>query len=60
MTLRIGASDLERSIFEISIEEVADLAEDHGLEFQVVTESPDLLSRDEIKWKAVTFTQRKP
>jgi SAM-dependent methyltransferase len=60
MTLRIGPSDPERSIFEISIEEVADLAKDHGLEIHVVTESPDLLSRDEIEWKAVTFTQRNP
>ena len=58
MTLRIGASDPNRSIFNVSIEEVADLAKYYGFEIRVVDESPDLLARDEIKWNSITLTRK--
>lgn len=60
MTLRLGPSAPERSIYEISIEEVWNLAENHDLKIQVVTESSDLFLRDDIEWKAITFTHSLP
>ena len=53
VTLRLGPAEPARSIYEVSIETLAALADRAGLEVELLHTKPDLLGRNEISWQSV-------
>lgn len=60
MTLRLGAADRARSIHGVSSQEIEALAKAQGLSVRTLGESPDLLSRSDIKWQRLLLTRGEP
>ncbi|WP_299784325.1 bifunctional 2-polyprenyl-6-hydroxyphenol methylase/3-demethylubiquinol 3-O-methyltransferase UbiG [uncultured Roseobacter sp.] len=56
ITLRLGPADAARSIFEVSLDELTELAGSNGFQIQYLETRPDLLGRDEITWQSVLLS----
>ncbi|NOE18087.1 methyltransferase domain-containing protein [Ruegeria atlantica] len=57
ITLRLGPAEASRSIHEVSLDELRELAERSGFRLQYLETRPDLLGRDEISWQSVLLTK---
>ena len=55
ITLRFGPSDPERPMYQVSVAELAELAQQHGLVLEELSKgwSSDKLQRAEVRWKTV-------
>jgi protein-L-isoaspartate O-methyltransferase len=55
ISLRLGAPDTERAMYEVSLAELAGLAQQFGLRIVRTTDSPDKLGRSEVSWTNVVL-----
>lgn len=53
LTLRIGPTDKARSIHAVSFEEVVRLGQTQNLAVHLLGDSPDLLSRADVRWQKI-------
>jgi SAM-dependent methyltransferase len=57
MTLRLGADEPERAIWQVDAGEVGALARAHDLTVADLGRRPDLLGRDDVSWQALLVTR---
>ncbi len=57
LTLRLGVSVPEQAIFEVGMDEIQLMAQRLKLNVTMVSEGPDLLSREDVSWKSVTLSR---
>lgn len=55
MTLRQGPADRDRGMHPVSVDEIRQLAREHGAYVEDVSETPDHLGRDDITWGEVAI-----
>jgi SAM-dependent methyltransferase len=57
LTLRLGAADRDRAIFEVSPQELSVESARAGLTYRALAETPDLLGRPDVRWMSVVLTK---
>jgi hypothetical protein len=55
ISLRLGAPDTERAMYEVSLPELSSLAQQFGLRVVRTSDSPDKLGRNEVSWTNVVL-----
>jgi SAM-dependent methyltransferase len=55
ISLRIGAPDLDRGMFEVSLNELTTLSQQFGLRLIRTTDSPDKLGHSGVSWTTAVF-----
>lgn len=53
LTLRLGPADPARSIYEVSIDELRDIADGYNFSVELLETRPDLLGRSNITWQTI-------